>query len=234
MYLTTEKIFVKGSDKMKIKVSASILGCDLANLESEIKRAELAGADCIHFDVMDGVFVNNISFGLPVLKSAKRVSKLSFDVHLMITDPERYIDRFIDYGADNITFHIEATENPEQCIKICKEKGASVGISVKPATDISVVYPYLDSIDMVLIMTVEPGFGGQGFMASMTDKVKALCKKIKEQGLSTVIQVDGGINEKTARQAVLSGATNLVAGTYLFRSDDIASSVVKLKKSACR
>ena len=219
---------------MGIKVSASILGCDLANLESEIRRAELAGADCIHFDVMDGVFVNNISFGLPVLKSAKKVSGLPIDVHLMIKDPERYIERFIDCGADNITFHLEAAHDPEQCIKICKEKGASVGISVKPATDVRTIYPYLDKIDMVLIMTVEPGFGGQGFICEMIEKIKVLDEKIKKQGLSTVIQVDGGINEKTAPQAVLSGATNLVAGTYLFGSKDISSRVKKLKESACR
>lgn len=217
---------------MGVKVSASILGCDIANLESEIKRAEQSGADYIHFDVMDGVFVNNISFGLPVLKSAKRVSSLPLDVHLMITNPERYIERFIDFGADNITFHIEAADDPGRCIKICKEKGVSVGISVKPATDISVVYPYLDKLDMVLIMTVEPGFGGQGFIGEMTEKIKALDERRLSLGLNTVIQVDGGINEKTAPQAVRSGATNLVAGTYLFRSDDMASRVLKLKNSA--
>ena len=215
---------------MGINVSASILGCDLSNLESELKRVEASGADYVHFDVMDGVFVNNISFGLPVLKCAKRVSKLPFDVHLMITSPERYIERFIDFGADNITFHIESTDSIESCIKMCRDKGISVGISIKPGTDVSLVYPYLELVDMVLIMTVEPGFGGQGFIENMVEKIKTLNKEIKERGLNTVIQVDGGINEKTAPQVILSGATNLVAGTYLFKADDMAERIRKLKQ----
>lgn len=214
---------------MPIEVSASILGCDLSNIESEIKRAKINGADYIHFDVMDGVFVNNISFGIPVLKSVKKKSELPFDVHLMIANPEKYIKRFIDAGADNITFHLEATENPEECIKICKENGISAGVSVKPATSVKEVFPYLEYVDMVLIMTVEPGFGGQGFMTETIEKIKETSDKIKALNLSTVIQVDGGINEKTAPLAVGSGATNLVAGTYLFGSDNMSLAIDKLK-----
>ena len=214
---------------MPIVVSASILGCDLSNIESEIQRAEVNGADCIHFDVMDGVFVNNISFGLPVLKSAKIKSGLPFDVHLMITEPEKYIKRFIDAGADTITFHLEATENPEECIKICRENGIGAGISVKPSTPAREVFPYLEYVDTVLIMTVEPGFGGQGFIEEMTEKIKETSDRIKALELSTVIQVDGGINGKTAPLAVESGATNLVAGTYLFKSDDMSLAIDKLK-----
>lgn len=214
---------------MPIEVSASILGCDLSNIESEIKRAKINGADYIHFDVMDGVFVNNISFGIPVLKSVKKKSELPFDVHLMIANPEKYIKRFIDAGADNITFHLEATENPEECIKICKENGISAGVSVKPATSVKEVFPYLEYVDMVLIMTVEPGFGGQGFMTETIEKIKETSDKIKVLNLSTVIQVDGGINEKTAPLAVGSGATNLVAGTYLFGSDNMSLAIDKLK-----
>ncbi len=214
---------------MPIEVSASILGCDLSNIESEIKRAKINGADYIHFDVMDGVFVNNISFGIPVLKSVKKKSELPFDVHLMIANPEKYIKRFIDAGADNITFHLEATENPEECIKICKENGISAGVSVKPATSVKEVFPYLEYVDMVLIMTVEPGFGGQGFMTETIEKIKETSDKIKTLNLSTVIQVDGGINEKTAPLAVGSGATNLVAGTYLFGSDNMSLAIDKLK-----
>lgn len=214
---------------MPIEVSASILGCDLSNIEGEIKRAEINGADYIHFDVMDGVFVNNISFGIPVLKCAKKKSGLPFDVHLMITNPERYIKRFIDAGADTITFHLEATGNPEKCIKICKENGIGAGISIKPSTSAREVFPYLEYIDNVLIMTVEPGFGGQGFMTEMTGKIKETGDKIKTLGLSTVVQVDGGINEKTAPLAVESGATNLVAGTYLFKSENMSVAIDKLK-----
>lgn len=214
---------------MPIEVSASILGCDLSNIESEIKRAKINGADYIHFDVMDGVFVNNISFGIPVLKSVKKKSELPFDVHLMIANPEKYIKRFIDAGADNITFHLEATENPEECIKICKENGISAGVSVKPATSVKEVFPYLEYVDMVLIMTVEPGFGGQGFMTETIEKIKETSDKIKALNLSTVIQVDGGINEKTAPLAVGSGATNLVAGTYLFGSGNMSLAIDKLK-----
>lgn len=214
---------------MPIEVSASILGCDLSNIESEIKRAKINGADYIHFDVMDGVFVNNISFGIPVLKSVKKKSELPFDVHLMIANPEKYIKRFIDAGADNITFHLEATENPEECIKICKENGISAGVSVKPATSVKEVFSYLEYVDMVLIMTVEPGFGGQGFMTETIEKIKETSDKIKALNLSTVIQVDGGINEKTAPLAVGSGATNLVAGTYLFGSDNMSLAIDKLK-----
>lgn len=214
---------------MPIEVSASILGCDLSNIESEVVRAEKNGADCIHFDVMDGVFVNNISFGIPVLNSVKNKTRLSFDVHLMITAPERYIKRFIDVGADNITFHLEATENPKECIKICRENGINAGISIKPSTPAKEAFPYLQYVDTVLIMTVEPGFGGQGFIKEMTEKIKETSDKIKALGLSTAIQVDGGINEKTAPLAVTSGATKLVAGTYLFKSENMSMAVGKLK-----
>lgn len=214
---------------MPIEVSASILGCDLSNLNSEVMRAEINGADCIHFDVMDGVFVNNISFGIPVLKSVKNKTRLPFDVHLMITNPERYIKRFIEAGADNITFHLEATENPHKCIKICRENGISAGISIKPSTPVKEAFPFLQYVDTVLIMTVEPGFGGQGFIKEMTEKIKETSDKIKDMGLSTAIQVDGGINEKTAPLAVTSGATKLVAGTYIFKSDDMSMAVEKLK-----
>lgn len=214
---------------MPIEVSASILACDLSDIKSEILRAEKSGADYIHFDVMDGVFVNNISFGLPVLKSAKKCSKLPFDVHLMITEPERYIKRFADAGADNITFHIEAAENPMECIRICKDNGVKAGISIKPSTPAETVFEFLEAVDMVLVMTVEPGFGGQGFIEKMLEKIKLISDKITSDKLDTVIQVDGGINEKTASLAVTSGAENLVAGTYLFKSEDMSLAIDKLK-----
>ncbi|MCD8328143.1 MAG: ribulose-phosphate 3-epimerase [Ruminococcus sp.] len=216
---------------MSIEISASILGCDLSNIAGEIMRAELSGADCIHFDVMDGVFVNNISFGLPVLQSAKMKSGLPFDVHLMITKPEKYITRFAEAGADSITFHLEATDNVSECISLCRKSAVGVGISIKPTTPAEEVFPYLEVVDKVLVMTVEPGFGGQGFIEGTLDKIKKISQKIKELKTDTVVQVDGGINEKTAPLAVLSGATDLVAGTYLFKASDMPLAIKRLKES---
>ncbi|MCD7773840.1 MAG: ribulose-phosphate 3-epimerase [Ruminococcus sp.] len=215
---------------MSIEISASILGCDLSNIAGEIMRAELSGADYIHFDVMDGVFVNNISFGLPVLQSAKMKSGLPFDVHLMITKPEKYITRFAEAGADSITFHSEATDNVSECISLCKKSAVGVGISIKPTTPAEEVFPYLEVVDKVLVMTVEPGFGGQGFIEGTLDKIKKISQKIKELKTDTVVQVDGGINEKTAPLAVLSGATDLVAGTYLFKATDMPLAIKRLKE----
>lgn len=213
----------------KILVSASILGCDLANIESEIKRVEGAKADYIHFDVMDGVFVDNISFGLPVLKSAKSKTNLPFDVHLMITNPEKYIAEFAKTGADIITFHLEATKDVKGCIELCKKNGCNAGLSIKPNTPASKVFPYLDELDMVLVMTVEPGFGGQGFLSFTTEKIKEIRQKADELGLDIDIQVDGGISDKTCGEVKENGANVLVAGTYLFKADDMSKAVQSLK-----
>lgn len=214
---------------MAIKISASILGCDFANLGQDIKRAEQAGADYIHVDVMDGVFVNNISFGLPVLKSINNVCSLPLDVHLMITKPERYIKRFAESGADIVTFHYEATEDPEKCIALCREAGASASVSIKPETPVSAIYPYLPMLDSVLVMTVEPGFGGQKFIESSAHKLALLRDEIKRLGLSVEVQVDGGINLDTAPVAVANGAKNLVVGSYLFGFADMKKAVDELK-----
>ena len=215
--------------KRKITVSASILGCDLANIESELKRIEKAGADFVHFDVMDGVFVDNISFGIPVLKSAKTKTNLPFDVHLMITEPERYIDEFARAGADIITFHLEATKDIKNCIELCKKNGCRAGLSIKPNTPASEVFPYLGELDMVLVMTVEPGFGGQGFLSFTLDKIKQIRQKADELGLDLDIQVDGGITDKTCGDVKKNGANILVAGTYLFKADDMSRAVEFLK-----
>lgn len=212
-----------------ILVSASILGCDLANIENELKRVENAKADYVHFDVMDGVFVDNISFGLPVLKSAKSKTGLPFDVHLMITNPENYIAEFAKFGADIITFHLEATEDVKGCIDLCKRHGCKAGVSIKPNTPASEVFPYLEEIDMVLVMTVEPGFGGQGFLSFTTDKINEIRQKSDEMGLDIDIQVDGGISDKTCGIVKENGANVLVAGTYLFKADDMSKAVEALK-----
>lgn len=213
----------------KIKISASILGCDLANLESELRRVEKAKADYVHFDVMDGVFVDNISFGLPVLKAAKAKTYLPFDVHLMITDPENYIAEFARCGADIITFHSEATSDIKGCIDLCKKNGCKAGLSIKPNTPASEVFPYLEQLDMVLVMTVEPGFGGQGFLPYTSKKIKEIRQKSDELGLSLDIQVDGGISDKTCNEVKENGANILVAGTYLFKADDMSRAVESLK-----
>ena len=212
-----------------ILVSASILSCDLANIESEIKRIEKADADFVHFDVMDGVFVDNISFGLPVLKSAKTKTDLPFDVHLMITEPEKYIAEFARAGADIITFHSEAAKDIKKCIDICRKNGCKVGISVKPNTPASEVFPFLGEIDMVLVMTVEPGFGGQGFLPFTLEKIEQIRKKADELSLDIDIQVDGGITDKTCKDVKKSGANILVAGTYLFKADNMKKAVELLK-----
>lgn len=214
---------------MKTFISASILGADLSDLSNEIKRAENANVDMIHFDVMDGQFVPNISFGIPVLSSIKRCTEIPFDVHLMIIDPIKYIEDFYKAGADIITFHGEAQSDIGKTIDLIHSFGLKAGISIKPNTPVSTIVPYLDKVEMVLIMTVEPGFGGQGFIESTLKKISELKKLVDEKGLNIDIQVDGGINDKTARKVKQNGANNLVAGSYLFNAKDIKSAVENLK-----
>jgi ribulose-phosphate 3-epimerase len=211
-------------------VSASILSADLCNLESEIKRAEDAGCEYIHFDVVDGVFVNNISYGIPVLKSVSKVTKAVLDVHLMITDPIRYIKQFAKAGADIITFHLEAAEDPDKVIDEIHACGKKAGIAIKPDTPVKDVIPYLDKVEMVLVMTVEPGFGGQGFIRETLDKIRELKQTEEKRGLSVPIQVDGGINAATAVEVSEAGAEILVAGSYLFGADNMADAAALLRK----
>lgn len=214
---------------MKTFISASILGADLSDLSNEIKRAENANVDMIHFDVMDGQFVPNISFGIPVLASIKKCTEIPFDVHLMIIDPIKYIEDFYKAGADIITFHVEAQSDIDKTIDLIHSFGLKAGISIKPNTPVSTIVPYLDKVEMVLIMTVEPGFGGQGFIESTLKKISELKKLVDEKGLNIDIQVDGGINDKTAQKVKENGANNLVAGSYLFNAKDIKSAVENLK-----
>ena len=183
----------------------------------------------LHLDVMDGLFVNNISFGIPVIQSVRKVSNIVFDVHLMIQAPERYITQFAEAGADLITIHYEACEDVAATLKMIRSLGKRAALSVKPKTPIEAVYPYLSLCDMILIMTVEPGFGGQSFMHDMLSKVEQLRKKIDDEGLCIDIQVDGGVNAETARLCREAGANILVAGSAVFRAEDKASIVAQLK-----
>lgn len=214
---------------MSTIVSASILSADLCNLGRDIKRAEEAGCDYIHFDVMDGVFVNNISYGIPVLKSVSGVAQIMLDVHLMIVDPEKYIRQFAESGADIITFHYEATSDCGKVIDLIHSYGKKAGVSVKPNTPVSVLYPYLDKIDMILVMTVEPGFGGQGFIYETLEKISELKAVLEKKAMDIPIQVDGGINDKTASKVKKCGASVLVAGSYLFNAADMKNAVELLR-----
>ena len=203
------------------RISPSILACNMLELGSEIKKIEKSGATYVHIDIMDGCFVPNISFGMPVLSAVRKCTDITLDVHLMIVDPDRYIDEFINCGADIITFHYEALDNERICkaISRIKEQGKKVGISVKPKTDVSVLFPFIKDIDMVLVMTVEPGFGGQKFMCDMMDKVKAVREYAKSVNKDIDIQVDGGINDSTIKIASDAGANVFVLGTGFFKSE---------------
>lgn len=207
-------------------ISPSILSADFANLEKEIKRIENAGADWVHIDVMDGHFVPNITIGVPVVKSLKAVTKLPLDVHLMIENPEKYIEAFAKAGADIITFHFEAVKDVNSIIDLIKSFGVKAGMSIKPKTFPEVVFPYLKNLDMLLVMTVEPGFGGQKFMQDCAEKIPSIKQKAPE---SLIIQVDGGINAETARICTTLGANSLVSGNYIYKSDDINLAVKSLR-----
>lgn len=212
-----------------IKVSPSVLACDLSKLAEEVSSIESAGADMVHIDVMDGMFVTNISFGLPVIASLRKNSDMFFDVHLMIEKPERYISRFIEAGADLVTFHYEATEEAEAILDLIRSHGKMAGISVKPGTPVEVIYPLLDKCDLVLIMTVEPGYGGQAFMPETLVKIENLKAEIDKRGLKVDIQVDGGINAETGVLVKKAGANNLVAGSYVFKAKDRRKAIESLK-----
>ena len=212
-----------------IKISPSILSCDYSKMGEEFKRMEECGADWLHIDVMDGHFVPNITLGAPIVKCMRKCSSLVFDVHLMISDPKKYIPDFVKAGADIITFHIESDSPTEETIDLIRSLGCKAALSVKPKTPVEVVFPFLEKLSMVLVMTVEPGFGGQSFMADMLDKVKVLRAECERRGLDTDIQVDGGINEQNAGLAVQSGANVLVAGSAVFGSKDANATIASLK-----
>lgn len=209
-----------------IYVSPSILSADFVNLERDIKRIEDGGADWVHVDVMDGHFVPNITIGVPVVASIRKVTKLPLDVHLMIENPEKYVEPFVKAGADILTFHYECGTDIKKTIDLIKSFGIKVGLSIKPKTTPDVVFPYLKDLDLLLVMTVEPGFGGQKFMQDCADKIPVIKEKAPE---NLIIQVDGGINAETARICTFYGANSLVAGNYIYKSADIKSAIKSLR-----
>lgn len=213
-------------------ISPSLLAADFTKLSEEIKKAEQAGASYLHLDVMDGVFVPNISFGIPVIESLRKISKLTFDVHLMIIDPIRYIDAFANAGADLITFHYESCDDPLAVIHAIKAKGLRAAISIKPATPAEVLFPLLDEVDMVLVMTVEPGFGGQKLIPETITKVRQLRTEANRRGLNLDIQVDGGINAENLPLLTEAGANVIVAGSAIFRATDPVAVVNAMKAQA--
>ncbi len=212
---------------MDVKVSASLLGCNLADLGGEAEKAVQSGCDWIHFDVMDGSFVENITMGAPVQKALN--PDFYMDTHLMVSRPDKQIDFFANSGSDIITFHAEADSDIDHTINKIHRAGLKAGLSVKPATPVEELFPYLEKLELVLIMTVEPGYGGQGFLNYTLPKISKVRDKAEELGRSLLIEVDGGINAETAPLAVNAGANVLVSGSYLFRAADTAAAVRALK-----
>ncbi len=215
----------------KFKLSPSALSCDFANAGIQIQQAKDGGAEYLHLDVMDGIFVPNISFGQPVVKSLRKCTDMVLDVHLMITEPIRYIEDFAKAGADIITIHVEATERVRETLEKIKECGKKVGISIKPKTPVEDIIPYLDICDLVLVMTVEPGFGGQKFMADMMPKVCQLREYADRNGLDYEISIDGGVSTENAKLCVDSGANVLVAGSSVLGKSDIKKAAEDLLAS---
>lgn len=209
-------------------LSPSILAADFAKLGEQISAAEGAGAEYVHIDVMDGLFVPSISFGMPIVRSVRAITKSFLDVHLMIQEPERYIEEFANCGADIITFHLEATKDPAAVIDSIRQKGLKAGISIKPATAAERVKPYLDKVDMILVMTVEPGFGGQKYIEASTQKIRDVRALIEETGRQIDVQVDGGIHSGNLKQVLEAGANVIVAGSAIYKGD-VADNVTRFK-----
>lgn len=212
-----------------IKISPSILSADFSKLGEEIKKIDEAGADYIHVDVMDGSFVPNMTIGNEVVKSIRKCSNLVYDVHLMIDNPEKHIENFANAGSDIITIHVESTKKLKESIQLIKSFNKKVGISIKPKTHENCLDEIINEIDLILVMTVEPGFGGQSFMDSQLPKIRNIRNKINKSGRHIDLEVDGGINKSTAKLVIEAGANVLVAGSYIFKSPNYAQAISSLR-----
>lgn len=211
------------------KIAPSILAADYANFAQELKRIDETSADYVHIDIMDGQFVPNISFGADVVASLRKHSKLVFDCHLMVVEPERYVDAFAQAGADIMTIHVEATKHIHGALQKIKKAGLKAGVVINPGTPVSALEPVLSLVDQVLIMTVNPGFGGQAFIPEMLDKVKQVATWREEGGYAFDIEVDGGVDDKTIKACQEAGANVFVAGSHLFKASDLTSQVQTLR-----
>ena len=215
-------------------VSPSVLAADFSKLGEELKKIQKAGAVYAHLDVMDGIFVPNISFGAPMISSIRKSSDLIFDVHLMITEPQRYVDDFLKAGADILTIHYESCENPLEVIKYIKSKECKVGLSIKPATPAEAVYDMLRDLDMLLVMTVEPGFGGQKMMPEQLDKVRKIRKYANDNRIKIDIEVDGGLTADNVGMATAAGANVIVAGSAVYNAKSPKEVIKKMKDEAAK
>lgn len=212
-----------------IKIAPSLLAADFTNIEKEIKAITEAGADLLHLDVMDGHFVPNLTFGLPIIKQIKKICDIPLDVHLMVTNPEIYLDDLADWGVEYVSFHQETVFHIHRQLSVLRDKGVKAGVALNPATPVETIFPVLEYMDFILLMSVNPGFGGQKFLPLVLDKIKKIKTELKRRNLSLEIQIDGGVNAETIDSLREAGADILVAGSYVFGGDDYRQRIESLK-----